>query len=399
MDAKRALVFVAMILVWGLAHFWVAHRLRLLFHLGRWPFWLTLAGMLLLGFSYIPSRFLGRTSFQELALVLEALASVWMALFIALMLVFGAVELLNLGLTAARPWTGLAPLWARLDPARGFPPGGVALLLLGLIGLAAGHLAAQSPRLIRLQIDQELAAQAPPSPSPQDPQYTRLLFLSDLHLGSVGSSLFLARALELGLPTRPQVVLLGGDIIEHAREDSYALLDQLLAAFPGVPFYMVPGNHEQYARILRIAKHLATRPQVRLLRNESLELAPGLRLAGADDPHLTPTSEALQGALSKVLPEDLLLLLWHRPGEAALLAQRPRTVILSGHTHGGQIFPMTLLAPLANGGFRSGLHQLGPKSVLFVSNGAGLWGPPIRLGATPDLVLLELALPPGGLTP
>jgi predicted MPP superfamily phosphohydrolase len=355
--------------------------------------------MLVLGFSYIPSRLLGRTSFQELALVLEGLASIWMALFIVLMLVLGVVEFLHLGLSAARPWTGVAPLWGRLDPAKGFPPGGVALLLLGLIGLAAGHLAAQSPRLIRLQIDQEVSSQVPPPASPADPQRTRLLFLSDLHLGSVSSGLFLARALELGIPTKPQVVLLGGDIIEHARKDSYALLDQLLAAFPGVPFYMVPGNHEQYGRILRIAKHLATRPQVRLLRNESLELAPGLRLAGADDPHLTPSAPALQGALSQVLPKDLLLLLWHRPGEAALLADRPRTVVLSGHTHGGQLFPMTLLAPLANGGFRSGLHQLGPKSVLFVSNGAGLWGPPIRLGATPDLVLLELELPPGGLTP
>ena len=398
MDVKHALFFAGMLLVWALAHFWAASRLGLLFHLRRWSFWATLGGMALLGFSYVPARMLEKSNLPGLASVLETLASVWMALFIVLMLVLGLLEVLNLVLGLTRPLTGVAPLWSRVTSTQGFVPGGVALLLLVLVLTAAGHLAALSPRLVRLQIDRQGAPSATP-PAPANAQKTRLLFLSDLHLGSAGSRLFLAKALELGLPTQPHAVLLGGDILEHNREDTWAQFDQLLGAFPDTRFYLVFGNHEVYANTVWLTRALATRPRVRLLRNESLALAPGLRLAGADTKESTPTEEALPATLSQVRPEDLLLLLWHRPGKAALLANRPRTVVLSGHTHGGQIFPMTLLAPLANGGFRGGLHQLGPQSVLHVSNGAGLWGPPIRLGAPPDLVLLELDLPPGGPLP
>jgi len=65
------------------------------------------------------------------------------------------------------------------------------------------------------------------------------------------------------------------------------------------------------------------------------------------------------------------------------------TVILSGHTHGGQTLPLVFLASLGNGGFLSGYYKVG-EADLYVSRGTGYWGPPIRLFAPPELVLIEI---------
>ena len=84
-----------------------------------------------------------------------------------------------------------------------------------------------------------------------------------------------------------------------------------------------------------------------------------------------------------------LLLLAHRPAAAHLLRDRPETLVLSGHTHGGQIPPMVFLVALGNGGFRSGYHRVGAAH-LYVSRGSGPWGPPMRPLAPPEIVLVEI---------
>ncbi|MEO5367521.1 MAG: hypothetical protein H7831_14445, partial [Magnetococcus sp. WYHC-3] len=125
-----------------------------------------------------------------------------------------------------------------------------------------------------------------------------------------------------------------------------------------------------------------------------------LRLLGVDDPRVArdgPPDGDILASLGR--DERFTLLLRHRPGGAAQLPP-VFDLQLSGHTHGGQILPFGLVAWLANDHYLAGLYPLPDGRQLWVSRGAGTWGPPLRLMSPPEVVLLLLTpLPSPGVTP
>ncbi|TSA55164.1 MAG: hypothetical protein D4R45_02910, partial [Planctomycetaceae bacterium] len=125
----------------------------------------------------------------------------------------------------------------------------------------------------------------------------------------------------------------------------------------------------------------------RLLRQEVEILASGLSVAGVDDRHLIPAHTAVEEIRPKI--KGAVLFLTHRPEVAHFLRNRPMTLVLAGHTHGGQSLPMVFLVGLGNGGFKAGYYKVGDAD-LYVSRGTGVWGPPMRLLASPELVLIEV---------
>jgi hypothetical protein len=93
-----------------------------------------------------------------------------------------------------------------------------------------------------------------------------------------------------------------------------------------------------------------------------------------------------EGALAAAPAADLILLLAHQP--RSISAAQGAQLQLSGHTHGGQFFPWKYLVPLQQP-YLSGLHRHGPMWI-YVHNGSGYWGPPLRLGAPSEIALLTL---------
>jgi predicted MPP superfamily phosphohydrolase len=92
--------------------------------------------------------------------------------------------------------------------------------------------------------------------------------------------------------------------------------------------------------------------------------------------------------LKQFIKENFNIYLKHRP-ELADGDETRFDLMLSGHTHGGQIFPFTILVKLVNR-YLAGMYELGNGVKLYVSRGTGSWGPPVRFGATPEITLIEL---------
>jgi predicted MPP superfamily phosphohydrolase len=212
----------------------------------------------------------------------------------------------------------------------------------------------------------------------------KLVQISDVHVGPllrkdwVGG--VVARIAELA----PDAVAITGDLVDGSvaeLREHVAPLGELRAP-RGI--YFSSGNHDHYSGIEQWTRHLRTLG-IRPLRNERVQLAPGLDLAGIDDPTGDPD---LPKALEGRAPGTTLLLLAHQPRQFAEAARHDIDLTLSGHTHGGQIWPFSWLVALVQP-YVAGLHRRG-DSQLYVSRGTGFWGPPMRVFAPAEITLLTL---------
>jgi len=220
-----------------------------------------------------------------------------------------------------------------------------------------------------------------------------LVAISDLHLGAQRRSEWMARRVEQINALQPAAVLMVGDQVEDnpLGEPQLAAVLKGLKAPRGV--WAVTGNHEFYGDVdTTIAEFTAG--GMRWLRNEKVELAPGLVLAGIDDIGRTMRGGGeLVGGLDTVVPADTgvaTILLCHIPATRIVegAAQRGVGLMLSGHTHGGQIWPFNYLVqrqfPRYMGQYKVGAMDL------VVSRGAGGWGPRMRLWQPGEIVKLTL---------
>jgi len=220
-----------------------------------------------------------------------------------------------------------------------------------------------------------------------------LVAVSDLHLGAQRRSEWMAQRVEQINALQPAAVVMVGDQVEDnpLGEPELAGVLRRLKAPRGV--WAVTGNHEFYGDVDTTITEF-TAGGVRWLRNEKVELAPGLVLAGVDDIGRTMRGGGeFLGGLETVLPADTgvaTILLCHIPATRIVegAAARGVDLMLSGHTHGGQIWPFNYLVqrqfPRYMGEYKVG------QMALVVSRGAGGWGPRMRLWQPGEIVKLTL---------
>lgn len=214
----------------------------------------------------------------------------------------------------------------------------------------------------------------------------RFAVLSDSHLGEISSADQWRRTLQAARELRPDAVLFPGDLIDDDSGRAWTQAEELRTVFPEHPIYVSFGNHDVYSGVEHFTR-LCRTFHFHLLRQESEQLLPGLAIAAIDDASLTDPRTAVRELRPKL--SGPVFLMSHRPAAAHLLEDRPQTLILSGHTHGGQTLPAVFLVALANGGFRAGDYEVG-SCRLYLSRGVGVWGPPMRLFASPELILIEV---------
>lgn len=225
---------------------------------------------------------------------------------------------------------------------------------------------------------------------------TKIVQLSDVHIGPTLGRPFLERIVRIVNGLEPDVVVITGDLVDGSVArlgKEVAPLAQLRAPY-GV--YFVTGNHEYYSGAEAWCAYLTTLG-IRVLRNERVSIGKGsdsFDLAGVDDfsaRHFGPGQGAdLERALVGRDASRELVLLAHQP-RAIVEAERAGVGLqISGHTHGGQIWPFNFLVRLQQP-VTSGLVRFG-RSLIYVSNGTGYWGPPMRLGSPAEVT--ELVLEP-----
>jgi len=212
------------------------------------------------------------------------------------------------------------------------------------------------------------------------------LLVTDLHLGNINQSRFSKRIADIARRLNPSIIFLAGDLFDGSKADPELLASPLFDLTPPFGRYFCGGNHEDFGDAAGFATAL-TRGGIRVLHNERV-LVDDLQVIGvsyADSSypvHLRAFLDSLHldaGSAS--------VLLNHVPHRLPIVEQTGVSLQLSGHTHGGQIFPFTLFARWAYGEFTYGLQRFGKLQVL-TSSGAGTWGPPMRVGSHAEVVLI-----------
>ncbi len=220
-----------------------------------------------------------------------------------------------------------------------------------------------------------------------------ILHLSDLHLGPFLSTADLAR-LAAAAPAA-DLVCLTGDFVTHRAEDALGLGAALAPLRARIGKFAVFGNHDyRERREGEIARELEA-AGVTVLRNRGRTLRGGLlHVAGVEDAEEGKVVD-LDAALARRPERAFSILLAHHPDLAAWASRRGVDLVLSGHTHGGQIVLAGRSLFPARSAHRHGVHRVG-RTTLSVSAGLGLLVVPIRVGAPAEAPLLRVTGPGAG---
>ncbi|MFD7083475.1 metallophosphoesterase, partial [Streptomyces sp. NPDC059918] len=283
---------------------------------------------------------------------------------------------------------------AAAAPGSAPAPGGatrrqfVARAVGGAAALAATATVAQGtygvlrgPRVKRVQV--------PLAKLPRAAHGFRIAVVSDIHLGPVLGRAHTTRIVETINRTQPDLIAVVGDLVDGSVHDLGPAAEPLRGLRARHGSYFVTGNHEYFSGAQQWVDH------VRELGLTPLENArrplPYFDLAGVND--VAGETEGhgpdFTAALGDRDPARAAVLMAHQPIVIHDAVRHGVDLQLSGHTHGGQLWPGNYLAELANPTV-AGLERYGDTQ-LYVSRGAGAWGPPVRVGAPSDITVVELA--------
>lgn len=210
----------------------------------------------------------------------------------------------------------------------------------------------------------------------------RFAQISDVHIGS-RSEHFLQRVMQKVIDQQPDFLCITGDFIDQPNIST----DQLrhLTSYDG-PIYFCIGNHERYEDLDQIISRLESL-DVQVLRNRTV-LADGLQLIGIDDQeHPNHVGEQLPSI--NVEHSHFVILLYHRPHGLEDAAKHGIDLMLSGHTHNGQIVPFNYAVKKIFKHIK-GLHKH-EQTLLYVNQGTGTWGPTMRLGTHGEITLFDIS--------
>jgi predicted MPP superfamily phosphohydrolase len=211
--------------------------------------------------------------------------------------------------------------------------------------------------------------------------------ISDLHLGHVRNGGFLRRIVAMVMRERPDIVFVAGDLYDGTAIDAGRAAEPLCGLKAPLGVYFVAGNHEQFGDDTKYLRAISD-AGVRVLNNEKVD-ADGLQIVGV--PYRQATHDEHFRSVLEGIGVDrkrASVLLTHAPDRPRIAEEAGISLQLSGHTHVGQFYPWTWMARRIYRQFAYGLSRIGGMQV-YTSSGAGTWGPPLRLGSNPEIVIIE----------
>lgn len=338
----------------------------LLSGISQFPLWakITVSALYwLLALSFIFIESFHRKLPMQAAHVLYWIGTGWLAVFLYMLLLLGVVSIAK--------WFGLPTVY--------FWAGGISLIAVALI---AGFVHFNHPVVRHQSINIETASSSHKS--------LRVVAVSDVHLGYGIRRERAEQYVRLINEQKPDLILISGDLIDVSVrplwEDNMQEALRQLRAPMGV--YMVPGNHEYISGINESVRFIQA-AGIKLLRDSVVTLPCDIQIIGRDD-----KSNARRKPISQLLSEtngkSPVILLDHQPDNDQIeqIANSRRVdFALFGHTHHGQIWPMTWITDLRYRQSHGYTHQ--GRTHVYVSSGLGLWGPPFRIGTDSELIVVD----------
>jgi len=211
--------------------------------------------------------------------------------------------------------------------------------------------------------------------------------LSDLHLGHVNGPAFSRRIVQMVSDLTPDIVFIPGDLFDGGMSDIEGLLAPFRQLQAPQGIYFSSGNHDEFGDMDAYTEAIES-AGIRVLDNEAVS-ADGLHVLGVSFSDSTYPIR-IRAMLQELRPRDgeASVLLNHVPSRLPIVEEAGIALQLSGHTHAGQMFPFTWFTRRIFGRFTHGLSSYGTLAV-YTSTGAGTWGPPMRVGTRPEIVLLS----------
>ena len=273
-------------------------------------------------------------------------------------------------LLLAAALTNLACAIAGVDPRTAAIVGvgaAVATVIYGLVNVARGPVVRRTtialPKLTK--------------------RYT-IAHLTDVHIGPLLGGRFAADVVAKVNALAADLIVITGDLVDGRLDELRPHVEPLRELHAPDGVYAVTGNHEYYWNADAWLEHLRSLG-LQILRNEHVTIAGAFELAGADD---STAAEDVPRAVAGRDPALPVVLLAHHPKTVARAIAAGVDLQLSGHTHGGQLLPLGWLSRLFEPHV-AGLARFGATQ-LYVSEGTGFWGPPIRVGTVCEIALLTL---------
>ena len=210
--------------------------------------------------------------------------------------------------------------------------------------------------------------------------------ISDVHLGHVHGDRFFSTVISLVTQQSPDAVFITGDLFDGMGGDFRYIVKDINRIKAPLGVFYIKGNHETYMDF-SVVESLIQKTKI-LFLHDDIRVVQGMQIVGADYPKFGAKRE-LKYLVSRVDPTLPSILLWHEPVDIETAKQAGISLVLSGHTHRGQMFPFELIARWVYKRYVYGLVVDGFFNH-YTSSGVGTWGPPIRTGNRPEIVHITL---------
>jgi len=367
-------IFIAFLLFFVLlifgAHWLTYFSLVRFFNLENHNLKLSLAIVLtFLSISFLLFSFLAHWKENELTRFFYLFSNLWLAffnnLFLALLLAWaikGSFKLLN--------WNG------------DFRKIAGSLILVAILVTVWGIWNAFNPVLKEISVKIKNL--------PVNWQGKKVVQISDVHLGNIYRQKNLEKTIALVNSTQSEAVFITGDLFDGMDKNLNHLavpLENLQAE----NIFLIMGNHETYVGVEKVRRALKEIPKIKILEDEMVDLE-GLKILGLRYPERGKEKLNFQEVFQRIENynrEEANILLYHEPRGIQEAKEVGINLQLSGHTHKGQTFPFNFITAWIYQGFDYGLFSLEDYN-LYTTTGTGTWGPPMRIGNRPEVVVITL---------
>ncbi|MBI9034403.1 MAG: metallophosphoesterase [Bacteroidales bacterium] len=331
--------------------------------------------------SYGLGRFLERTPAWCVGTVFTWIGAFWFAFMMYGFLYVLLIDIVRIIVVLISLITANAISWPDQMPFILFA-GGLILVFLLII---SGHINAVSPviRKQKILLNKGLNKDL------------RIAMVSDIHLGTIIKNRRLGRLVKKINATNPDLILLAGDIVDEdiAPVIRHNMGKQLEKLHAPLGIFGITGNHEYIGGAEQAVDYLS-KHGVRILRDEALLINNSFYLIGREDHDSRrfdgSTRKSLKNLMVSIDQNKPTILLDHQPYAIEEKADLGFDLSLSGHTHHGQLWPLNFITR-AVFKISHGYKKIN-NSHFYVSCGVGSWGPPVRLGSRPEIVVLEVEI-------
>ncbi len=251
-------------------------------------------------------------------------------------------------------------------------------LLVSLFGYLLLAVNSTNPKIVNIEIDEGLL-----------PRIYKIAQISDLHIGALVGKKRVEEIVKKINAQNIDLVVITGDLIDSKLSKSKYILDELKNLKSRYGTFYIVGNHEYFRGVKEILSYMKS-VGVNVLENSSMRVG-DFYIAGVYDTRVGIGRDMdmnISKAYEKIPRNFPVLLLMHRPSGIYRLEGFNPSLILSGHTHGGQIWPFGYIVKLFEP-YLKGLHKLKEKSFIYVNSGTGFWGPPMRIGTDSEITVIH----------